>query len=79
MTDKKTYHVHVPVVMEIVITVEAETKDAAIESVWSTDFGLEIIGKDAERVDIAEWEMHSHVTRGNVYSGCINDIDVEEG
>lgn len=79
MSEKKTYYVHVPIVMEIVITVEAESKETAKESIWSTDFGFDVVGEDADRVEIAEWDMHTHVTQGNVYSGCINDIRVEEG
>ena len=65
--------------MEVVITVDAESEKAARDAVWSTDFGLEVVGPEANRVEIQEWNMHSHVTQGNVYSGCINDIEVEEG
>lgn len=78
MSEKKQYWVRVPVTMEIGIAVEAESKEAAESAIWDTDFGFKVIGKEAKRVEIHEWQMHEHVTQGNVYSGVINDISVEE-
>lgn len=72
------FAVSVPVTMHISILVNAPDETAAKDLAFQADFGLEVIGKDKDKVEIVEWETHSHVTRGNVYSGVINDIEVEK-
>lgn len=72
------FAVSMPITMHVSILVEADDEEKAKAAAFEADFGFDVVGPSKDKVEIIEWEMHSHVTRGNVYSGVINDIDVEE-
>lgn len=69
-----TYDVYMPVTMSIIIQVEAENEEAAIDEAFEKDWRINITG-DAE---LHECEMHKHVTRGNVCSAVLNSAFAEE-
>lgn len=70
----KGYSVAVPFTGVVYLTVEAETEQDAIEFAMNADVTLEVEGNE---VDTYEWEMHEHVTTGNVFYGVRNDISAE--
>lgn len=72
------FAVSVPITMHISILVEADDEEAAKGAAFETEYGLEVIGKDKDKVEIVEWQMHSRVAYGNVYEGVFNEIDVEK-
>ena len=75
----KKYYVEIPVTMKLMVSVEAETKEEAVEKIFEGDISLETSydGNKFGFVDI-EWEIHEKVVEGNVYHGVINEIYVQE-
>lgn len=75
----KKFNLEVPVVVKLMVGVEAESKEEAIEKVFNGDFRLDIKDEEDvfEYVDW-EWEMHEKVVNGNVYYSGINQVYVEK-
>ena len=71
----KKYNVIIPCTMGVMVTVEAEDEKAAKEASFQVDFRVKIVGKNAELV---EFETHDRISYGNVYCGCVNEMDVQE-
>lgn len=75
------FAVQIPCTMAIEVTVEASSKEEAKEKAFDVDFGV-CIDKEFSDLSadptIVEWEAHEQVTRGNVFLGVLNDIDVTE-
>lgn len=67
------YHVMIPATAAIWFDVEADTEEEAIEAAFNSDFSIDFRGDNCE---LAEIELHHHVTRGNVCSAVLNSIDV---
>jgi len=69
MSKKKRWSVQVPITGFVVIEVEADDEesaiDAALEASPITD-------------DIQEWEMHRYTNRGNVAYGSCTEANAEE-
>lgn len=66
---KKKYLVVLPITGTVSVEVEAASSKEAIEEALTGDHDLP---------DPEEWEVHRHVTRGNVFSGRLNDAYAEE-
>lgn len=73
---KKTYYVQVPIAGSLIFTVESEDEAAALDAVWNMDWSLNIETK--ESVELGEFELMEHVTRGNVCHAPLNSVDIEE-
>lgn len=72
-----TYSVQIPVTGSIIVTVDAETPEAAKVAAWDlADF--KVVPEHPDAAEAAEFEFHEHVTKGNVCSAACNDINVEE-
>ena len=72
------YTVIIPCTLAIAVTVEAENEEAAKEAAFKVDFNLAIESVGEGNPEIIDFESHNQITRGNVYSGCINEMEVEE-
>lgn len=66
MTD---YVVRIPITGYVIVEVEAESEEEAIEKA----FNSEILSDNIE-----EWELHQQVVTGNVYHGMLNSIEIEK-
>ena len=71
----KKYNVIIPCTMGVMVTVEAEDEKAAKEASFQVDFWVKIVGENAELV---AFETHDRISYGNVYCGCVNEMDVQE-
>jgi hypothetical protein len=71
------YNVYVPITGVLTITVKAENEEEAKEMALDSQVALKIEHDDANHVELNEFEMHKQIVRGNVFHGCMNDIDVE--
>jgi len=70
-----TYSVQVPVTGSVIVTVEAESVEAAkAAALDKLDFKVEV-GEDCEP---GEFESHERVTRGNVCYAACNELHIEE-
>lgn len=67
----KTYGVTLPVTGIIYVEVEAESEKEAIEKALSAE------GCEWPKTP-DEWEAHSQIVRGNVFSGMQNNASAEE-
>lgn len=78
----KRFAVRMPCTMSLYMEVEAETKEDAKEAAYALNFGVVTKAADEAAEDaelyIEEFEMHDYVTRGNVFYGVLNEIDIEE-
>ncbi|MGG0308388.1 hypothetical protein ABEY43_06760 [Priestia megaterium] len=75
----KKYYVEVPVVMKMMIGVEAKNEQEAIEKVFSENVTIDVKDENDkfEFIDY-EWEMHKKVVEGNFYHGNISELYIEE-
>lgn len=64
------YTVTLPFTGSLSVDVEAESKDAAIDAAFNL---VDVTIKDGETSFVDEWETHREVTRGNVFSGVLNE------
>lgn len=75
----KRFIVEVPVVLKATVGVWADSEEEAKDKVFEEGFSIEVTDSDNnEDVEVYdwEWEMHNKITQGNVFYGCINEIDV---
>lgn len=72
------YYVQVPATMAIGMTIEADDEEAAKKAVFNVDFHLNLESDDPAAPEIIEMEVHDHIVQGNVFSGVLNEIEVEE-
>jgi hypothetical protein len=74
------YSVLIPATMSIEITVEADSEEEAKEKAFDVPFELQIDAEesDKEKIYLHEFELHQHVTTGNVCYAVLNDIEVIE-
>ena len=70
------YNVIMPCTMSILLSVEAENKEAAKNAAFQLDFSIEISGEGEP--EILEFESHETVCRGNIFCGVLNEIEVED-
>ncbi|MFD3261891.1 hypothetical protein ACE3MQ_25145 [Paenibacillus lentus] len=71
------YFIEVPVVMKLMINLEAESEEEAREKLFSGDLNIEV--KDSgDQLEILDWEwdMYDQVVQGNVYYGSINKLEI---
>lgn len=75
----KTYLVEIPVVLRLMVEVQAENKEEAKEKVFNSNIRIKVIDENNEfkYVDY-EWEMYEKVVQGNVYYGGIDRVDITE-
>lgn len=74
-----TYNVTIPCTMAVCVTVEADDPKAAIDAAFDVEWNVNLTSDDkAAAPDLIELETHRRVAYGNVYAGCINDVDVQE-
>lgn len=66
----KEYDVKVPITGFMVITVDAENEEDAIEKALEYDYSYE---------DVEEWSAVRKVSEGNVFYGYINEAEVIDG
>lgn len=67
------YEVHLPVTMDVVVGVEADTKEEAIEKAFDVEWTANFEGAECFNC-----ETHKHVTRGNCCSAVLNDAYAEQ-
>lgn len=72
------YTVLIPCTMAVAVTVEAENESAAANAALNVDFQVKLEGGGDAAPEINEFETHRKITHGNVYQGCINEIEVIE-
>jgi SHS2 domain-containing protein len=79
---EKTYYVHVPVTMDVLVELKAKSREealkVAIDRLMSATFQIdesEIVKKceKIKTINIEENESHDIVTVGNVYNGVLNE------
>ena len=63
------YRITMPITGYVYKEVEADNEDEALAKFYSED----IISDDIE-----EWDTVEHIVTGNVFHGCINDVEIEE-
>lgn len=68
------YLVNIPFTGYLSVEVEADSLSEAKEKVWDEDLSFSI-EKLSDNVDIGEVELHEYVTRGNVCSAVLSEID----
>lgn len=61
-----TYSVRLPICGYLMIEVEADSEEAAIEAACASDYGTE---------HIEEWSAYTEIVRGNVFHGPVNRAD----
>ena len=72
------YTVTIPCTMAVVVSVEADDEEGAKEAAFNVDFNVELKGDPDASPEIIEFETHEQITKGNVYYGCINEMEVIE-
>lgn len=72
----KTYYVSIPCTMTVSVTVEAETEEEAKEKAFDVDFKVDVTGDNDACIE--EFETHERITRGNVFYGVQNEVDITE-
>lgn len=65
----KRYSVSIPITGYVIVEIDAESEEAAIEAALDTEITSDLI---------EEWETHRQVTRGNVCSAILNSAEAEE-
>jgi hypothetical protein len=76
----KKFNVEVPITIRLMVGIEAESEEKAIEKILNEDtihLNITDENKRLEYIDF-EWEMHKQVVQGNVFHGCLNELYVEE-
>jgi hypothetical protein len=74
----KTFTVYVPCTLSISFKVEAEDCKDAIDKALQTELTVQVIDEHRNNVDIEDFDMHEYITKGNVFYGGQNKIEVEE-
>jgi hypothetical protein len=64
-----TYAISMPITGFIYKEVEADSEEQAKEKFHQLELKTD---------DIEDWEIHNHVTQGNMFYGMLNDVDIEE-
>ena len=76
----KKWKVTIPCTMALMVTVEAENEEEAKQAAFSVDFLVDVKpgeGAEDNEPELIEFETHEQISYGNVYCGCINDMEVE--
>ena len=73
-----TYTVYAPCTMSICFQVQAENPEDAIAKALETELTARVLDAHNNNVRIEDFEMHRHVTQGNVFYGVLNELEVEE-
>lgn len=71
----KEYEITMPFTGVATLFVEAASKDEALEKFYDETGKLRVTGND--NVDI-QWEFTNNVTKGNVFYGMQNDMEIIE-
>lgn len=71
------YVVYVPVTISLAIEVDAESEEDAKDAAFNADVTFQLIGSDKNSCAIREYEFHEQITRGSVFYGVRNKIEVE--
>ena len=74
----KTWNVTIPCTMAVVVTVEAEDEEGAKQAAMCVALEVDIKSDENSSADISEFETHEQIVKGNVFYGCLNEIEVEE-
>ena len=65
--------------MSIAVLVKAENEEAAKDAAFDVDFNVYIVSEDAAACpEIYEFDTHHQICRGNVFSGVLNKLYIEE-
>lgn len=76
------YNITIPCTMSISVTVTADNKEEAISKAFNLSWYLKVIAEDKEAENAApeinELELHRMICQGNVFHGCINELEIEE-
>lgn len=64
-----TYAISMPITGFIYSEVEADSEEEAKEKFYQLEHTTD---------DIEEWDMHEHITQGNIFFGELNDVEIEE-
>ena len=64
--------------MSICFQVQAENPEDAIAKALETELTARVLDAHNNNVRIEDFEMHRHVTQGNVFYGVLNELEVEE-
>jgi hypothetical protein len=75
------YLVEMPVVMRLVVEIEADNEQDAIEKTFDEEgitIKVEVDEESTTEILDYEWEMHEKVVQGNVYYGGINEPYAEK-
>lgn len=65
----KTYGVSMPVTGIMYKEVEAESEEEALSNFYESDLTIE---------DLVDFDLNEHITKGNVFYGMLNSVDIEE-
>lgn len=65
----REWSVQLPVTGYVIVNVEAETAEEAINKALDSD--------DIKREDIEEWEVHRQTNRGNIAYGSCTEANAE--
>lgn len=66
----KEYWVEIPITGYVIVEVEAESEQEAIEKAFADP--------DITTDDIEEWNTHEHITQGNVCYALKHSVSAEE-
>lgn len=66
----KEYEVLVPITGYIIVNVNAENKEDAVNKAFESD--------ELTLDNIEQWDSHECVVKGNVFYGTVNEIEVNE-
>jgi len=74
-----SYYVEIPIVLKLMVSIEAESREDAREKVLNSDINIDINDekKEFESIDY-EWDIYERIVQGNVYYGIINEMSIEE-
>lgn len=72
------YNILIPCTMSISVGVEAENEEEAKNKALDVDLRVKLESDDPMGPEIYEFETHRQICQGNIYYGCINEIDVQE-
>ena len=72
------YSVLIPCTMSISVVVEAENKEEAKRKALDVDLRVKIESDDTADPQVNYFKMHRMIADGNLYHGCINEMDVEK-
>ena len=63
--------------MAVAVSVEADDEKGAKEAALNVDFSFELKSDSDANSEIIEFEAHEQITKGNIYYGCINEMQVD--